>query len=186
MHVVVQHTKTAHTHTHAKHPCTPRGGATYNVQHAPHTNDPLAEKERRGGAACYPAGPRRHARAAMRPSLSLPCNGNWRITLPTPPPCPSFPAFSHRHFRPSSLPPPSATASATLSVGPYHHAAPQCRCRMLYSFKQLLLKQRDIMVALTNRIAERDATIASLEVCACCTPRVGWRILKVAVQMWPQ
>ncbi len=57
---------------------------------------------------------------------------------------------------------------------------------MLYSFKQLLLKQRDIMVALTNRIAERDATIASLEVCACCTPRVGWRILKVAVQMWPQ
>jgi hypothetical protein len=44
------------------------------------------------------------------------------------------------------------------------HACLFLLARGVRSYKQLLLKQRDIMIALTNRITERDGTIASLEV----------------------
>jgi hypothetical protein len=138
------------------------------------------------GCRMLSSGSRRHARAAMRPSLSL-CLATATCESHSPPPLPLFPrllAQALSSFLPPSLPQPQRVPPCPSDHA--IHAAPQCRCRMLCSFKQLLLKQRDIMVALTNRIAERDATIASLEVCACCTPRVGWRILKVPVQMWPQ
>jgi hypothetical protein len=42
-------------------------------------------------------------------------------------------------------------------------------------YKQLLLKQRDIMILLTQRLNERDDQIVALQVSCCVIERVGAR-----------
>lgn len=53
--------------------------------------------------------------------------------------------------------------SEKLHPGPTHLLLPPIPLLQVERYKQLLLKQRDIMIALTQRLTERDEQILSLQ-----------------------